>query len=315
MTQHGSVQDTDTAMVPAAGGALSPLVDSPLPVFTGAQMLTALKAYQDLQRALDDSMPDQIMELDGRKFRKKGYWRAIAVAFNLTVEILEERRDVSGTFNDGRENFGYIVSAKVTAPNGRSIVSDGSCFAIEKARRFKCPHPHPSWKGKTAHFPHHTCPDFDPNFQWRILPADATEHNVRSHAHTRAFNRAVSNLVGFGEVSAEEVVRDGREEAEAPASAATASAPAAARAPIAQPQARPAAPASGGPVISEPQAKRFYAIAKKAGHDDGGKAWLKHHYGLDSDRQIPRAQYEAIVYAVQSDDVPSGDRDPGGDDQ
>jgi hypothetical protein len=36
----------------------------------------------------------------------------------------------------------------------------------------------------------------------------ATEHNVRSHAHTRAFNRAVSNLVGFGEVSAEEVEPD-----------------------------------------------------------------------------------------------------------
>ena len=35
----------------------------------------------------------------------------------------------------------------------------------------------------------------------------ATEHNVRSHAHTRAYARAVSNLVGFGEVSAEEVDR------------------------------------------------------------------------------------------------------------
>jgi hypothetical protein len=32
-----------------------------------------------------------------------------------------------------------------------------------------------------------------------------TLHNTRSTAETRAFNRAVSNLVGGGEVSAEEV--------------------------------------------------------------------------------------------------------------
>jgi hypothetical protein len=34
---------------------------------------------------------------------------------------------------------------------------------------------------------------------------NASHHNVRGHAHTRAFNRAVSNLVGFGEVSADEM--------------------------------------------------------------------------------------------------------------
>ena len=37
----------------------------------------------------------------------------------------------------------------------------------------------------------------------------ATVHNVRAHAHTRAFNRAVANLVGFGEVSAEEMEGSG----------------------------------------------------------------------------------------------------------
>ena len=36
--------------------------------------------------------------------------------------------------------------------------------------------------------------------------SSGTVHNVRSHAHTRAFNRAVSNLVGFGEVSADELM-------------------------------------------------------------------------------------------------------------
>jgi hypothetical protein len=130
------------------------------------------------------------------------------VAFNLTIETVEERRVVAGQFADGRDNFGYVITKRATAPNGRTVASDGTCFAVEKARRFKCPHPHPSWQGKTLHFPATACPDFDTEFQWRTLPADATEHNVRGHASTRAFNRAVSDLVGFGEVSAEEVERD-----------------------------------------------------------------------------------------------------------
>lgn len=188
--------------------AVAALPDAPLPVFLGQQMVQALTAYRELQGALDRAMPEQLMTLDGKPFRKKGYWRALAVAFNLKVEVAEERREIAEQFDDGRDNFGYVVSYRATAPNGRAITGDGSCFAVEKARRFKCPHPHPKgWKGKTEHWPHDSCPDFDPAFQWRSLPAQATEHNIRSHAHTRAFNRAVSNLVGFGEVSAEEVER------------------------------------------------------------------------------------------------------------
>jgi len=188
------------------------LTDLPSPVFRGQQMVQALEAYRDLQNALDKSMPDQVMTLDGKPFRKKGYWRAIAVAFNLTVDLIEERRETSGVFEDGRDNFGYVVTYRATSPGGRSVTGDGSCFAVEKARRFKCPHPQPDNSRRTIHFPQESCPDYDPNFQWKTLPAQATEHNIRSHAQTRAFNRAVSNLVGFGEVSAEEVDRDDRDE-------------------------------------------------------------------------------------------------------
>ncbi len=178
---------------------------SPLPIFTGREMAHALTAYRELQRALDQAMPEQIMSLDGKPFRKKGYWQAIAVAFKLTMEPTTERREIASAFDDGRENFGYIVTYRATAPNGRSTTGDGSCFAIEKARKFRCPHPERKGSKRSLHFPAEMCPDFDPAFQWKTLPAQATEHNVRSHAHTRAFNRAVSNLVGFGEVSAEEV--------------------------------------------------------------------------------------------------------------
>lgn len=182
-----------------------------LPAISPEQMTAALTKYKEMQKALDQAMPDQIMDLDGKKFRKKGYWRAIALAFNLQVELVAERREVSGRFQDGRDNFGWVVTYVAKHPNKREMTGDGSCFAVEKARRFKCPHPESPGSRRTIHFPHNTCPDFDPDFQWRVLPGDATEHNVRSHAHTRAFNRAVSNLVGFGEVSAEEVEREEHE--------------------------------------------------------------------------------------------------------
>jgi hypothetical protein len=165
----------------------SPALALPAPIYGGPAMAQALIAYRELQRALDQSMPDQILDLGGRQFRKKGYWRALSVAFNLSVDLVEERREVHGQFDDGRENFGYVVVCRATAPNGRTAVGDGSVFAIEKARR-------------------------DVGNKWAALPAQASEHNVRSHAVTRAYNRAVSNLVGFGEVSAEEA-----DEAEAPA--------------------------------------------------------------------------------------------------
>jgi hypothetical protein len=147
---------------------------TPLPVFRGVEMTQAVTAYREVQQALDRAMPDQIMTLDGKSFRKKAYWKAIAVAFNLTVELVEERREVHGELENGGDNYHYFVTYRASTPGGRSATGDGACSASEKQRgRMK-----------------------------------ASEHNVRSHSHTRACNRAISNLVGFGEVSAEEVDRE-----------------------------------------------------------------------------------------------------------
>ena len=144
-----------------------------LPILSGAQLTDALSRYRELQVALDKAMPDQIMMLDGKPFRKKGYWRAIRLAFNLSVEptTSEAIRRVVGVLEGGTDNYCYTVTYRATAPNGASCTGDGTCTASEKS------------KGRMI----------------------ATEHNVCSHAHTRAMNRAISNLVGFGEVSSEEV--------------------------------------------------------------------------------------------------------------
>jgi hypothetical protein len=68
-------------------------------------------------------------------------------------------------------NIFWSFTCKATAPNGRYAIGTGSCDQMEKGRKNSL-------------------------------------HNTRASAETRAFNRAVSNLVGGGEVSAEEVGND-----------------------------------------------------------------------------------------------------------
>lgn len=91
------------------------------------------------------------------------------------------------TADDG--TWGYAIVVRAVAPNGASMQGDGMCWSSEKQ------------------------------------VAQRTRHNVRAHAYTRATNRAISNLVGGGEVSAEEIMGDITEEDLAPASAQRVAAP------------------------------------------------------------------------------------------
>lgn len=228
--------DETTALVPVNDPG------SPLPVFSGEQMAEAFRAYRQLQETLDRAMPDAIMQIQGRAFRKKAYWRAVRTAFNLDVTMVEEHREV---LPDG--NWGWLVTYRAKAQNGRAADGDGACYASEKTGR-----------------------------------GQATEHNVRSHAHTRAFNRAVSNLVGFGEVSAEEADRDAppRREMKSAGSGSTASV--------------------GGEFISEPQRKRLFAIAREHGWQNEDVAqWLREVYQVDSTAKVPRAKYDEICKGLE----------------
>lgn len=141
----------------------------PMPVYDGTAMVKALNAYRELQAALDQEMPEAIVEVHGRKFRKKIYWRTIARAFNLSVgEVRGSEELLTASGGD----WGYKVTYRAVGKSGVYADGDGACMASEK------------------------------------FGSGDTVHNVRSHAHTRAFNRATSNLCGFGEVSADEVQLD-----------------------------------------------------------------------------------------------------------
>jgi Chitinase len=255
----------------AKSTALALTDPAPVPMFGGAAMAAAFRGYQDLQHTLDQAMPDQVIRIEGRPFRKKGYWRGVGIAFNLTVTLLEERRDVHGTFEDGHDNFGYVAVYQATAPNGRSAIGDGACFAVEKALR-RIPN------------------------KWIALPFQATEHNIRSHAHTRAFNRAISNLVGFGEVSAEELERDDDD-----VRAAIAQEPA--RPPdVELPPAPPRSPRYQDPdakPITDPQRRKLFATAKAKWPDtDALKAVLYLAFGIQSTKDLRMGDYEQALAIV-----------------
>jgi hypothetical protein len=160
-------EPVDAELMTAEGEVLPAVRAATMVRAAPGDVIEAFREYQQIQQALDKQLPNSIQEIRGKRFRKKNYWRAIATAFNLTVEERrEERRDEEGG------DWGYLATYRAIATNGRYADGDGSCFASEKAS------------------------------------GQDTLHNVRSHAHTRAFNRAVSNLVGFGEVSAEEMERE-----------------------------------------------------------------------------------------------------------
>lgn len=133
------------------------------------------KNFEGLVEALLDKETDY----QGGK-KKKSAWRKLARAFNISDEKICDRiiRD---------DNF-QIISAyfevKAILPNGRYGIGVGDCSIFDKINK------------DDAEMPS--------NFELRKRFTNA-EHDVISTAHTRAKSRAIADLIGAGEVSAEEL--------------------------------------------------------------------------------------------------------------
>ena len=138
--------------------------------------------YQEVCKALLDNSDFQKVRMNGKEtaFKKKSAWRKIATAFNITDEVIEKEiiRD------DNCQIISATFSVKATAPNGRSGVGVASCSIFDKINK----------KDK----------DQPSNFELRNRFNNA-ENDVIGTAHTRAKSRAIADLVGMGEVSAEEL--------------------------------------------------------------------------------------------------------------
>jgi len=152
-----------------------------MPAVSPEEAVKAWEAYLALKEKIAKS--EDIQEIEGKLFYKKSYWRKLATFFNLSVEVVEEQRETIGN-----GHIAYHFTCKATAPNGRYAIGTGSCDTYDHARLMN---------GKYMVWD-------KTNKTWKEAEPKKI-HDIRSTAETRAFNRAVSNLVGGGEVSAEEI--------------------------------------------------------------------------------------------------------------
>ena len=117
-------------------------------------------------------------DYQGTQFKKKSAYRKLATAFQFSDEVVKE--DII------KDDKGRVVTAefhvKATAKNGRFAIGVGMCSLYDKINK----------KDKTE----------PSEFELRKRFSNP-DHDIISTAHTRAKNRAIADLIGTGEVSAE----------------------------------------------------------------------------------------------------------------
>jgi hypothetical protein len=173
-SHRGEVLDAAPPNAPHGELARPARAEGTLMPLPAEQVVAGMRAYQQLLRELLDPTDWQTHDKNGRPldkpFLKKSGWRKIARAFNLSFERVHSHVQ--------RDEHGSPVRAEVwiraVAPNGQYGDGDGYCSGDEG--RFQ------SNRGRAK-----------------------LENDLRATATTRAKNRAVSDLVGMGEVSAEEI--------------------------------------------------------------------------------------------------------------
>ncbi len=145
-----------------------------------AQAASAIKRFEQFKT--DVLSPTDIVKIKDKQFLKKSAWRKLALALGLSDELVSvERTPPSGKDSEG--SYSYRVMVRVFhAPTGRSSIGIAVAAFDEKK----------TW----AH----------------------AEHDLLALAHTRAKNRGISDLVGGGEVSAEEMIPETEESDEQSAS-------------------------------------------------------------------------------------------------
>jgi hypothetical protein len=140
----------------------------PLAPLDIAQTKAAMQTYQEgLQSLLDVTDRQTFATRDGdqRSFVKRSGWRKIGTWFELSFET--RSIDVDRDPKTGQAIRARVI-ARAIAPNGRYAEGEGAADKTERV-------------------------------------FSKLEHDLQATAATRALNRAISNLVGMGEVSAEEV--------------------------------------------------------------------------------------------------------------
>lgn len=181
------VVSESTEIVPVKQGLV-------LPAAPVGEIKAAQDAYHELCHALLDDSDRQ--PIGDKSFVKKSGWRKLAVAYNVSCEMVHE---------DLTHEGGHIVRAKylvrATAPNGRHMDGIGLCDARERCCDPATCKLRTHWEDSGKPTGHEHC---EPGCDGRHA-FSKPDHDVPATAMTRATNRACADLFGLGEVSAEEV--------------------------------------------------------------------------------------------------------------
>lgn len=150
----------------------------------------AFKQYQAVcERILT---ADDYQEYEGKPRKKKSAWRKLATAFNVSTEVVEKeiQRDQSGNVVSAFFTVNARAGNRCTNGSGYCEITERCCPTRQGQKCHKA-----AWKG------HYCCPNgCDGRKHW-----SHANHDVIATAETRAKNRAIADLIGCGEVSAEEL--------------------------------------------------------------------------------------------------------------
>lgn len=138
---------------------------------------------------------DDITEIGNNIHVNKSGWRKIATAFNLSVEVVDDPH-----IQTDNGVIHITVKAKAEADNGKSATATGTCSSNESNFMETLYESDDDWNTDDNDV-------MEIDGKWRRLksPHEVNRHNLIATAETRAKNRAISDLVGGGEVSAEEL--------------------------------------------------------------------------------------------------------------
>ena len=231
------------------------------PLVDATEALARWDEYQQLVRKVVNETDIQSFTEDGRtrSFIKKSGWAKLATYYGISLSMVDERlfhkhdpatclRVASpDKFGDVKDCGCAVVGARyvvrATAPNGRSVEAVGLATFNEKRARYT-----------------------------------RVEHDLAGKAYTRAVNRAVSSMIGAGEVSAEEKA-DEEEERQA----------------------------TGAEALDAVQLRQYEGLWHSAAQQlrDQVRALLEREgYGPGEFRKRGAPHFDAVVALLQGNDVP-----------
>lgn len=136
---------------------------------------------------------DDYQGKQGQRYKTRSAWRQLAMHYGLTD--CPDQDQVQVTYDNRHRAIHAEAKVVMQAPNGRQAVGRHGCHIQERC----CPAANGEPCPKSKWQSHTCCPQGCDGFRHWDKPDD-----IAATAHTRAHNRATSDLLGSGDVSEEE---------------------------------------------------------------------------------------------------------------